>query len=382
MHDREGEKALDSRDIRDVVVLCLAGIGDTLLFTPVLADLKRAFPGIRVTAVTMLPGPRSVMQSSPYVDELLHFDFPHEGVLRSLRFVLRLRRRKFDAMILAYPSNRPEYNVVAFLIGGKIRVGHRYNHLDLLCANWLKNKTVREDDALSNIEENLRLAELLTGEKPADNRVELSLTDEHNAFASRWLAEREFQNAYLVGFHPGCDTRKNHINRRWPPAYFAELGKVLYKERGARILVFGGPEEDPLKQRVAEAIGCGAIAVRTEDIFQSCALIKACNYFVTNDSALMHIAGVLGVPTSAIYGPTNPVWLRNPHAAPRDEITLQLECSPCFYYSPRHLRCRYGDFRCVRELTPEQVAARVLRCLPPSSDRLAANDQPEASAHE
>ena len=359
-HRRLGKETLS--EIRSVLVLCLPGIGDTLLTTPAIKTLKLGLPQAKVTVLTMLEGARWVAEHCSYVDEVLHFDFQGESVFRSLKFVFDQRRRRFDASVLAYPSNRLEYNLISFLVGAATRIGHRYNHLDLVCGNWLNNVAIRENDELCNIEENLKMVELLTGEGPHDRSVAFALDKDHKAFARKWLSDRGLENATVVGLHPGCDARKNHARRRWPPNRFAELGRVLAKEARARILVFGGPEEEELKTQVVAGIGSDAFCVDTPGLLEACALLETCGHFVTNDSGLMHFAGALGVPTTAIFGPTNPKWLRNPSAV-RDEITLGLPCQPCFYYSPRHLRCRHEDYRCIHEVTVAEVAGNVLRRL-------------------
>jgi heptosyltransferase-2 len=345
-----------------ILVFCLPGIGDALLFTPAFRALKQGLPDAHVTAVAMFAGTRDILEDNPHVDEVILFDFIREGVLRSLRFVWGLRRRCFDMSILAYPSNRLEYNVIARMVGAKKRVGHRYRKLDWVCGNWLNTDTVVEDDTLSNIEENLRLASVVTGKPHADARVEFALNREARAFAVRWLWERKLTGRMLIGFHPGGSTRKNHRNKRWAAVRYVELGRMLARDCDAAILVFGGADETAECREIASGIGEDAHVVNTMDLGQTCALINACAHFVSNDSALMHLAGAMGVPTTGIFGPTSAPWVRIPDA-PRQEVALELDCQPCFRYSPRHLSCRHGDFRCLSNLNAERVAEVVKAAL-------------------
>ena len=318
-----------------------------------------------------------MLEHNPDVDEVLHFDFMHESKLKAWRFVMGLRRRRFDATILGYPSNRLEYNAIARLVGSPLRVGHRYNHLDMRCGNCLNNVTVREDDAANNIEENLRLVEALTGDASNDTRVELRLTPEHESFAEAWLRRKGLGEKTLVGFHAGGSRGKNHTNKRWAPESFIELGRTLVTEAGATVVMLGGPKEAELRERIVTGVGAGAVSAETSDIMETAALVARCRHFVSNDSALMHLAGALGVPTSGIFGPTSAEWVRMPHS-PRTEVRLGLPCQPCFYYSPRHLSCEQGGFRCLRELKPEQVMPSVLSSLEDAvavtHEELAAND--------
>jgi ADP-heptose:LPS heptosyltransferase len=339
--------------------------------------LKKALPDVRISALTMFSGALMLLEHNPDVDEVLHFDFMNESKLKAWQFVMGLRRRRFDATILGYPANRFEYNAIAWLVGSPLRVGHRYNHLDRRCGNWLNNVTVKEDDAASNIEENLRLVEALTGVASDDTRVELRLTTEHEAFAEAWLRREGLGERALIGFHAGGSTDKNHTNKRWPPESFVALGRRLVAEAGATVVLFGGPKEAELKEQLVVGIGAGAVSAETSNIMETAALVARCRHFVSNDSAIMHLAGALGIPTSGIFGPTNAEWVRMPDT-PRTEVRLGLPCQPCFYYSPRHLSCDEGDFRCLRELKPEQVMPSVLSSLEDAEtvthEELAAND--------
>ena len=310
----------------------------------------------------MIPGAAELLEPNENVDEVLYFDFPNEGALNSLRFVLNLRRSGFDATILSYPSNRLEYNLIALLIGAKHRVGHRYRHLNRLCGNGLNTISVLEDDALSNVEENLRLVEALTGHRSDDTGISLTPDADAAPFAKKWFADRGLVNRTIIGFHAGGSTRKNHLNKRWAPNRFSELGRLLIRDANTAIIVFGGPEESEVKQHIVDQLSPNAYIEDGEQLMETCAIVERCDYFISNDSALLHLATALGVPTTGVFGPTNADWVNVPGFL-RHDVSLELECQPCFYYSPRHLQCRYGDFRCLDRLSAEQVGAVILQQL-------------------
>jgi heptosyltransferase II len=341
--------------LQRVLVICLPGIGDTLFFTPALRALRAQVPNLHITALTMIPGARDLLRSNPDVDDVLHFDFPQEGLAKSLRFLRQLRRKRFDAAILSYPSNRLEYNAIALLTGARIRVGHRYNHLDVRCGNWLNTIAVPEDDTLSNVDENLALVEALTRKPSGDTRTWVDPGEDARRRAQEWIRTRGLGTSTLIGFHPGGSTRKNHLNKRWETFKFAELGRKLVEVLDATIVVFGGPEENDVKQRIAYAIGPQCVVESGHQLMDTCAVIERCDYFVSNDSALLHLASALGVPSTGVFGPTSAAWVAAPGFRRRD-ASLGLDCQPCFHYSPRHLSCRYGDFRCLQQLSAQTVA--------------------------
>ncbi len=337
-----------------ILVFCLPGIGDALLCIPALHAIKQAWPDCRITALTMFLGARELLEQYGFIDRVILFEFPKEGVWRSLRFMRKLRGERFDAAVLTYPSNRLEYVLLSILSGAQLRVGHHYRHCNWRNGHWLNRRSVLEDDALGNIEENLRLAELLTGRTCDEHTVLFPLTETAQDGAVHWLAEHGLLDKTLVGMHPGGSIAKNHLHKRWPEDRFIELGRRLAMEENTRVLIFGGAEEHSLKRRIAEAIGEKGIAMNLSSLLNTAAILAHCAHFVANDNALAHLAGALRVPATIIFGPTHERWVRIP-GAPRQEMVSGRVCRPCFCYSPKHLHCPDETFGCLRDISAEQV---------------------------
>jgi ADP-heptose:LPS heptosyltransferase len=80
------------------------------------------------------------------------------------------------------------------------------------------------------------------------------------------------------------------------------------------------------------------------------AIIQKTGFVLSEDSGLMHMAWVSGIPTLAIFGSTRSDW-----SAPLGDHTLllnssDLECGNCMRRT-----CIYGDNRCLTRYTPEFV---------------------------
>lgn len=328
------------------------------MFTPALQMLKKHNPSAQIDALVMINGVRDMYSQNPDIENVHHFNFLREGFLKSLKYIFSLRG-KYDTTINVYPSNRKEYNVINFLLGAKKRAGIKYNHSNFFNLGWLNNITIREDDTMHNVQENVRLVEKITGTKFIDEKkLQLNLSPKHNAFAEKFFSDnRIIENDLIIGFHPGCATLKNHIKRRWAPEKFAELGKKLIENKNAKILMFGGPDEKELKEEVLKLINSNrAIVVDTPDLLMSAAVMKRCYVFITNDSSLMHVSSALELPVVAIIGPTNTNYI-HPWKTEHKIVSLHLECSPCFFYSPRPLICKRTDvkFKCIKELSVDMV---------------------------
>ena len=345
-----------------VLVIALSGIGDALMFTPALAKLREDKPDAIIDALVMFRGVEEFYSSLPGINKVHFIDFLKGNPLISFFTLLKFFKR-YDATINVYPSNRKEYNIISFLIGAKKRIGAEYLHMDKKELGFLNNVRVKESAETHNVVTNIKLVEKFTGIS-SDTYFPLNfpLTDESKRNAEEFFENSKIsKNDLVIGFHPGCNTLKNHINRRWSPDKFANLGKKLIGEKNAKILLFGGPDEESLKNHIAKIIDLqNVFSVSTSSLTASAAVMKRCKLFVTNDSGNMHIAAALKLPVVAIIGPTNPNFIY-PWQTKHEIATLNLHCSPCFFYSPKPLTCsrQLEPFKCVRDLNVELVLKHI-----------------------
>ncbi|MDP4190372.1 MAG: glycosyltransferase family 9 protein [Bacteroidota bacterium] len=341
-----------------ILIFALSGIGDALMFTPSIKLLRESYPDAQIDALCMFGGVRDIYKRNENLNNILYYNFMKEGAAKSLLYLLKLRGQ-YDLSINVYPANRKEYNLFSFLVGAKKRAAVDYLRMNGSNLSFLNNIRIKENDKLHNVEENLLLCKKITGkelnERPS---LEFPLISEDIDAAKIFFSEsRIAESDIVIGFHPGCATLKNHIKRRWEPEKFIELGRKLIKEYGAKVLIFGGPEESQLKNEVKTGIASdSAYVVETKDLAKSAAIMKRCNLFITNDSSLMHVASALRLNVIAIIGPTNTNYI-HPWNTEHRIVSLNLECAPCFFYSPRPLICHREDvkFKCIKELSVEMV---------------------------
>jgi ADP-heptose:LPS heptosyltransferase len=124
----------------------------------------------------------------------------------------------------------------------------------------------------------------------------LVATPEEEQAARPW---REHLPAGFTAVHPGSGSP----SKNWPAARFAEL---LDGWRGPFLVVEGpadGPAVDPLRSRTDVVVARG-LPVRVLG-----ALLAHASLYVGNDSGVTHLAAACGVPTLALFGPTDPaLW--------------------------------------------------------------------------
>jgi len=344
-----------------ILVIALSGIGDALMFTPSLKKLSDEFPSAKIDILIMYKSLTDVFTTNKVISNVLYWDFLNKSKLESLAFILSLRN-KYEISINVYPSNRKEYNLINLLIGAKKRASIKYLRKDFINFGFFNNCRITENDSLHNVEENLLLCEKISCKKTIPTSLEINLSNASELFADDFLKQKNISSDKLIiGFHPGCSILKNHDKRRWETSKFAELAKKLVEEKNAFILLFGGPEENYLKEEILRSYLKNTFSVTTNSLIETAAIMKRCSTFVTNDSSLMHVAAALKLNVVALIGPTNKNYIY-PWQTNYKIATLELDCSPCFYYSPKPLTCSRKDvqFKCIQELTVDLVYSKVL----------------------
>lgn len=139
----------------------------------------------------------------------------------------------------------------------------------------------------------------------------------------------------------------------WPLEYFATLSREL-DDRGYSVWVFGSEKD----RRSGDVIADGSAAINLCGKTTLADVIDLLGYAeqaVSNDSGLMHIAAAVGIHVHGIYGSSSPHFTP-PLTERRDVHYLDLDCSPCF-----ERECPLGHLRCLKDLSPQAVLARISR---------------------
>jgi heptosyltransferase II len=292
-------KAIDRGRVRKILIRAVNWLGDAVMITPAMAAIRDAFPQAQIT---VLANPLVSQMFSPHrcVDRVISFDRAvHRGVAGRLRLAAQLRRENFDLAVI-FP-NSFEGALIPALAGIPARLGKNSDG-----RGWLLTHSYPR--TLQNTAEHqvLNYVDMLKyfGITPQAPRLHLETTALEDEALEELLAGRGIDRQQMVlGVNPGATFGSA---KRWYPERFAETAGELSRRWGARIVVTGGPAETAMAARIEELLGkecvnlAGATTVR-----QLMALIKRCDFFITNDSGPMHIAAAFGVPLVAIFGPTD-----------------------------------------------------------------------------
>ena len=298
---------------------------------PLLARLREMRPGARIE-VLATPWVAPVARRMREVDEVIEADLNHGALQLAERWRLgrRLKQRGYDQAIVL--PNSWKTALVPFFADIPVRSGYagesRYGLLNLV----YRNPRQREGMALHYA----RLSER-PGIEP-----QLPLPFSSLNFNKEKIGETAARFGISGRYTVLCPGAEYGPAKRWP--YFRELAARL----GSQVVLLGSASE---RAQAAGIPGLNLAGQTTLD--EAIDLIAGAAGVVTNDSGLMHVAAATGTPQVALFGSSSPE-----HTPPRSPaarvLWLKIECSPCYARV-----CPLGHFRCMREITVDQVLAEV-----------------------
>jgi heptosyltransferase-2 len=337
-------KKIDKAKVKRILIRATNWVGDAVMTLPALEAVKDNFPSAFITVLAK-PWVEPIFRKHPAVDRILTFK-KGEGMFTDpgemIRAIRLIRKGRFDLAILF--QNAFEAALLAYMGGVKYRIGYGTDGRGFL----LTHKIIPSDEVLK-IHQSVYYLSILRsmGWEAKDRNPTIYVSQEDKGSADRILGiEGIKERDLLVGLSPGAIFGGA---KRWSPERFAEIGDRAVEEWGARVLIFGSGREKEICSHVCSSMVhqplnfCGRTSLNV-----AMGLISRCLLFATNDSGLMHISAALGVPTVAIFGPTDHV--ATGPAGPKTMIVKhEIECAPCL--KPE---CP-TDHRCMLRIESEEV---------------------------
>ncbi len=329
-------------------------LGDVVLTTPLVAELARRGP-VHVVAT---PSGAPLLARNPDIAGLTVYD--KRGAARGVGGLANVAAAISAARTRAAVDGASD--AVAYLAQGSVRsaalarlAGFRTRvGFTTSAGRWLYTRRVPYRDDRHHAERLWSLAASDPDAVPTAQQLRPKLFPggaEREA-VDRLLAEHGHRDEPLVALAPGSVW----ATKRWP--YYPELAELL---REGRLVILGAKDDAPLASEILRVAGDRAIdATGRLSLLGSAELIARCAALVTNDSAPQHLASAVGTATITVFGPTVVDFGFGPLAPHSTTAGVSgLDCRPCDRHGP--MRCPLGHWRCMRDLTPEVVAAAVAR---------------------
>jgi heptosyltransferase-2 len=338
---------MDLSKIKNILVVRTDRIGDVLLSTPVLENLRKSFPKAHI-AVMVSPNALDIVQGNPNINEVIVYDKDnlHKTWSSSIKFALKLRKKKFDLSLIVHPTNRS--HIIAFFSGIKYRVGYDRKFSFLLTQKIPHTKQHGEKHERDYCLDMLSVLGLQS-EKFLPQMV---LRKESEEFVDNLLNDLGLNTKQekIVAMHPGASCP----SKRWPLDYFSKLAQWLIKDKKTKIAIIGAKDNLGLGDRLAGLIDSASVINFTGrlTISQLASFLKRCCLFISNDSGPVHIASSVGTPVISIFG------RKQPGLAPKrwgplgklDKVVHKdVGCTVCLAHN-----CN-KNFLCLRSISPEEV---------------------------
>lgn len=313
------------KDAPDAKIMIRAAnwVGDAIMTTPVVRSVRKNFPQSHITVLAK-PWVIPVYENNPYIDDVMVYQANnrHKRGMGTLRLASDLRKKKFDMAVLM--QNAFEAALISFLGRVKERLGYNTD-----ARGFLLNRSVKMNPELKKRHLIEYYNGILSGAGLESDgmSMDLFLSKADREFATEWIVKHIGNvSKPVIGINPGAT---GGTAKRWFPERYAKLSNYLFQKYNTPIIIFGGPGDGELGNRINKLSegSCINCAGKTT-LGQAFALIEKCDLFITNDSGLMHAAAALDVNQVMVIGSTDYIATRA-YSKKAKMLRVPVDCSPC-----------------------------------------------------
>lgn len=310
----------DSDKIKRILLFNLGGLGDQILFIPVIKALIEKFNPEKLSIITERRGRK--------IYDLLNLDViefnPKEklSIKETLFLIAKLRSEEFDFSLSTGKSGF--IPIFMYIVGASVRVGYKENLFNFL---YTHKASSERDDYMAKV--HFRLVETLgEGIKYSDPEIKVPnfiIEDLENKIQG--LGLKPF--GYIL-LHPGISKMsiKRGIDRRWPVKNWFDLINRI-KEKNVSYVVIYGPDEEGSIEELRKIVP-GGLFISPKNLEEFIGWIYFSKVMVCLDSAPLHLGVALKKPIVALFGPTNPKEIV-PSNSIYQVVKIDLPCEPCLW---------------------------------------------------
>ncbi|HIJ91451.1 MAG: glycosyltransferase family 9 protein [Desulfobulbaceae bacterium] len=355
LHPRrmKGGGALPFERTRTLLLIQLGDIGDVVYSFPCARALKEIMPEVKLIFAVQQKA-AGLVEGCRWADGVIPVGVKQRGVWKTLihqwRFWRDVRRYHFDLAIDLRTGTRGA--ILAFLSGASFRLAP-YALDGTLWRNRLFSHLVMPSGKKHQfiVEHYLEIM-MPYGIDTEKLFPEISVSSDRLAEADRLLASCGLaRRDKVVAVQPFSLWGY----KEWQKEKMAALIRQVHEDHGLPVLIIGGPDERARAEELAALAGDGVINLAGQtSIALLPAVLRECCLFIGVDSAGLHIAAAVGVPTIGLYGPSGfATW------APKGEghvvVHKKIPCVPC-----RQKGCGGSlKSRCMDELGVDEVYSAV-----------------------
>ncbi len=323
-----------------ILIIRLSSIGDILLTTPFIRQLKTRFPLARIDFVVKQEF-EELLKFNPHIDNLYTPDFRNDPAsLKDLK--QRLHANSYDVIIDLHNNLRS--NFLRRGSGAKyIRKIHK-NKIRQVLLVYFKINIYRDIIPIP-----LRYLNVGADFDVKDDDKGLEIFWDQNIVDSVNEKINFADSNSIVCFAPGAA----HFTKRWPKNHFQQLCIKLRERKEYKIILLGGEADRELGNFLSENNHVIDYTGKL-NLLETGYLMSRAKALVTNDTGLMHLGTAVDIPVLALFGSTVEAFGFFPFRGQAKVLeNASLSCRPCTHIGRRE--CPKDHFKCMKEILPEQV---------------------------
>lgn len=274
---------------KNILIIKIRALGDTLLATPSFAALKQAWPEAKLTALVSPQG-YAILKALPYLDTIRVFD-RSMSLIDYVKFIWKLRAQKFDLVIALHASFRTA--LIARLVGGKNRVVHNHSGKNYFSTLPITAKK----EAKSSIERDLDAIRAL-GIQPETTCPQVVFDEKDKEVARDFI--RQNMSGSSRGFMivaPGAGKPR----KTWPIENVISFLNRAIRQTDLHWVVLAGPNEQDLVESLNRQKLDKKISIFKGSVKSAAALMSLAGGMITADSGPKHIACAVGLATLTLW---------------------------------------------------------------------------------
>lgn len=346
--------AKNDKQFRNVLVMRLSVLGNVAMTIPVLYPVCKANPDTRFIMLTK-KWPASMFHDRPANLKVVDFDVKenHRGLFGLLKLAAQLYKL-YDIDAVADLHNVSG----TWIIDAYLRArGAKIARLDREKPKRKALVTHKTKDPVTPIHERYRWVFRELGFETPDNFTHLyegrempqsSIVPQKEP-GQRWIAVSPFSS---------------HRQKAYPLELMEQVIERLSNQENYWIFLMGGGKSEkialrPIARKYKHVISMAEVKHRFIDEY---ALLAKCDLMLTMESANMHLASLVDLQAMTVWGPTSPACgYLGYNQVVEDDIQLDMDCRPCSITGDKP--CKYGDFRCLKNIKPEDIANQVIKAV-------------------
>lgn len=362
-----------------ILIMRVGAYGDILMGTPLLAALRRAYPNAHLTWMVEHSQVEAI-DANPYIDELIVWDGSYwkrmvrlglypAWIVRGLRFARNLHACHYDVFISFQPE---EWPLLVRGVGAQTSIGV----FDTFRRYYRARRTSRNTRLYTHayahphlpahrIDQYLLALDALGLPSLVPKTMSMGFTAQDKDDAQEFLRRAGCADTNEVIVLAPMTTWPSKC---WPAERYAQLGDLLARRAGRRIVLVGaGRERDTVAAIAAQMSTPPIIAAGDLSFRQMAALLARAQLVVSGDTGPMHVAAAVGTPFIALFGPTSAAWY-GPQEARGVALSHLVPCGPC---DQKFCPNTNGDYlRCLRLITVDEAWQAAERLLTPTASTL------------